>query len=166
MINKHTVDYHPSPLRLTSTIHPLIILWTREGFTDPSKYWRKNENVELKYKMLSFFSKPYLTIIGKILKFILFRLLENAFVSQKIESIHFYSWPPPPLPAKLSTRFLSYYNSPRQNFLKIVRGKGGGNYERCEEVTKIKLLRVLVTSFDKSHHLFTLYIFGYCFAVP
>ena len=89
--------------------------------------------------MLSFFSKPYLTIIGKILKFILFRLLENAFLSQNIESIHFYSCSPPP-PAKLSTRFLSY-NSPRQNFLKIVRGEGGGNYERCEEVTKIKLLR-------------------------
>ena len=161
MVNKHNVDYHPSPLRLTS--HPLIILWTREGFTDPSKYWRKNENVELKYKMLSFFSKPYLTIIGKILKFILFRLLENVFVSQKIESTHFYSWPPPP-PTQQSSP--SYYNSPRQSFLKIVRGEGEGNYERCEEVTKIKLLRALVASFDKSHHLFTLYIFGYCFAVP
>ena len=132
MVNKHNVDYHPSPLRLTS--HPLIILWTREGFTDPSKYWRKNENVELKYKMLSFFSKPYLTIIGKILKFILFRLLENVFVSQKIESTHFYSWPPPP-PTQQSSPPGSYHIiiPPGRIFWKLW---GGREKETMRDVKK------------------------------
>ena len=35
MVNKHTVDYHPSPLPLTSRIHPLIFLWTPKGFISP-----------------------------------------------------------------------------------------------------------------------------------
>ena len=35
-----------------------------------------------------------------------------------------------------------------------------------KKVTKIKLVRVLVKSFDKSHHLDALHIFGYCFVVP
>ena len=30
----------------------------------------------------------------KILKFIVLSLIKNAFGNQKIESIHFYSWPP------------------------------------------------------------------------
>ena len=32
MVNKHTVDYHPSPSQLISKIHPLIFLWTPKGF--------------------------------------------------------------------------------------------------------------------------------------
>ena len=32
MVNKHTADYHPSPPKLTSRIHPLIFLWTPKGF--------------------------------------------------------------------------------------------------------------------------------------
>ena len=35
-----------------------------------------------------------------------------------------------------------------------------------KKVTKIKLVRVLAKSFDKSHHLDALHIFGYCFVVP
>ena len=71
------------------------------------------------------------------------KLLENAFVSQKIESTHFYSCPQ----AKLSPRFLTY--SPRTE---------GGNYEKAEKVTK--LVSVLVTTFDKSHDLCTLHFSG------
>ena len=60
--------------------------------------------------------------------------------------------------------------SPRQNFLKIEpfcfkEGVGGRrNFERAEKVTK--LVKVLVTSFEKSHHLCTLHFCGYCFALP
>ena len=32
IVNKNTVDYHHSPSELTSTIHPLIFLWTPLGF--------------------------------------------------------------------------------------------------------------------------------------
>ena len=36
----------------------------------------------------------------------------------------------------------------------------------AEKMTKIKLLRVLVTNFDKFHHLCNFFIFGYCLFVP
>ena len=40
------------------------------------------------------FLKPvYPTMVGKIFKFMVFRLLENAFVSQKIEFRHFHTYP-------------------------------------------------------------------------
>ena len=35
--NYHTVDYHPGILRLASTIHLLIFLWTSQGFISPSR---------------------------------------------------------------------------------------------------------------------------------
>ena len=35
-----------------------------------------------------------------------------------------------------------------------------------EKITKIKPVRLLVTSFDKFHHLCNLYISGFCCAVP
>ena len=51
----------------------------------------------------------YPTIVGEIFKFMLLRILENAFASQKIECINFYSRPPQ---VKFSHRFLS--SPPRQ----------------------------------------------------
>ena len=83
-------------------------------------------------------------MVAKKFQIHVLRLLENKFVSQKIESV--YSRPR----AKLSPRFLS------SSF------QAEGNYpfpqqigEDCgaENMTKIKLARVLVTSFDKFHHL-------------
>ena len=38
MVNKHTVDYHPSPSQLISRIHTLIFLWTRKGFISPESF--------------------------------------------------------------------------------------------------------------------------------
>ena len=35
MVNKHTVNYHPSPSQLISRIDPLIFLWTPKGFISP-----------------------------------------------------------------------------------------------------------------------------------
>ena len=79
MVNKHTVDYHPSPLQLTSRIHPLIFLWTPNGFISPELF-------------LNFFPKPvYSTMVAESFKFMVLRLLANTFVSQKIESVHFYT---------------------------------------------------------------------------
>ena len=42
----------------------------------------------LLYLLLNLYIPPWL---GEIFKFMVFRSLENEFVSQKIESIHFYS---------------------------------------------------------------------------
>ena len=76
MVNKHTVDYHPSPSEFTSRIHLLIFLWTPKGFISPEHCW-------------NFFSNLYIpSWLQKIFKFMVLRLLENTFVSQKIESVY------------------------------------------------------------------------------
>ena len=94
------------------------------------------------------------------------RLVAITFVSQKIESVHFYTC----AHAKLSSKFLSL--SPRQKetihssriaFSPAERGMGE-DYG-VEKITKIKPSRALVASFDKFHHLCNLYIFGFCFVV-
>ena len=91
MLNRHTVDYHPSPSQLISRIHSLIFLCTPKGFISPESF-------------LIFFLNLYIPPwLRKSFKFIMLRLLVNTFVTQKIESVHFYSCPQ----AKLSPRFLS-----------------------------------------------------------
>ena len=54
MVKEHTVDNHPSPLELTSRIHPLKFLWTPEGFVSPSRI-----HIEFSLKSV------YLTILRK-----------------------------------------------------------------------------------------------------
>ena len=83
MVKKH--NYHTSPSEFTSRIHPLIFLWTPKVFISPEYF-------------LIFFS-PWLQ---KSFKFMTLRLPENALVSQKTESVYFYS-----CSQKLSFRFLS-----------------------------------------------------------
>ena len=96
MVNKHTVDYHPSPWQLTLRIHPLIFLWTPKGFFSPESF-------------LIFSETGIPPWLRKSFKFIVsLRLLVNTFVSQKIESVHFYPSPQ----AKLSTR--NFIIIPRQ----------------------------------------------------
>ena len=81
MINKHTVDYHPSPSGLASRIHPLKFLWTPQVFISPDY-------------LLNFFSDLYVPIwLGKIFKFMVLRLLENAFVSQNLNLFIFTHTP-------------------------------------------------------------------------
>ena len=71
-------------------IHSLIFLWTLKGFISPEYF-------------LNFFLDLYISPwLRKSFKFMVLRLLENTFVSQKNESVHFYSWPQ----SKLSPRFL------------------------------------------------------------
>ena len=89
MVNKHTVDYDPSPSRLPSRIYPLIFLWIPKGFITPESF--------LKYFLTCIFHHGF----GKVSNSWL-RLLANKFVRQKIKSVHFYSCPQ----AKLSRKFL------------------------------------------------------------
>ena len=99
MINKHTVNYHPSPSQWISRIHPLIFLWTPKGFISPESF-------------LNFFLNLYIPPwLRKSFKFIVLRLLANTFVSQKIESAHFYSC----FQAKFSPGFYHYHPG-RRNF--------------------------------------------------
>ena len=95
----------------------------------------------------------------------------NYYVILNLHSIHFYSY----LQVKLAHRFLSsplrlqtiHFSKTRfsGNLFFSQQIKGGGNYEWAAKMTNIKLMRVLVIKFHKSHHLCTLYIFGFCFAV-
>ena len=66
---------HPNPSVLTSRIHPLLFLWTPIGlYLSPEHF-------------LNFVSNLYiLPWLEEIFKFIVFRLLENEFSSQKIQS--------------------------------------------------------------------------------
>ena len=92
-----------------------------------------------------------------------FRLLDDTFVSQKIESVNFCLCPQ----AKLSPRQKEITHFTRTAFsenLFFSQQKGGGRLWSWK-MTKIKLARVLVTSFDKFHHLCNLHIFGFCFVV-
>ena len=162
IVNKHSVDYYSSLSQLTSRIHPLIFLWTSKGFISPESY-------------LNFFLNLHISPwLRKSFKFLILRLLANTSVSQKIEVIYFYSCPQ----VKLSHRFLSSPPGrrnlripPKQRFLKIYffpadRENYGERYYEVEKVTKIKPTRVLVTIFDRFHHLCNLCIFGFCFIVP
>ena len=140
MVNEHTVDYHPSPSEFTSWIHPLIFLWTPKEFISAEYF-------------LNFFSNLYIPPwLQESFKFMVLRLLENTFVSQKTEFVP---------QAKLSPRFLSsplqakeITHSPQtkcfENLFFISRQ--GKDY-RAENMIKIKLAMVLVTNFDKFHHL-------------
>ena len=91
MVNKHTVDYLPSPSQLISRKQPLIFLWTPKEFISPESF-------------LNFFLNLYIPLwLRKNFKFTVLRLLANTFVNQKSESVHFYSCPQ----AKLSPKPLS-----------------------------------------------------------
>ena len=90
-VGKHIVDSHISPSEFTPRIHPLIFLWSPKGFISPEYF-------------LDFFSNLYIPPwLRKSFKFMTLRWLENTFLSQKIESVHFYSYPQ----AKLSPRSIS-----------------------------------------------------------
>ena len=99
MVNKHTVNYHPSPSQLISRIHPLIFLWTPKGFISPESF-------------LNFFLNLYIPPwLQKSFKFIVLRLLANTFVNQEsVESVNFYSCPQ----AKLSPGFYHYPSGRRK----------------------------------------------------
>ena len=139
MVSRHTVNCHPSPLQFISRIHSLIFLWIPKEFISPV--------------------------------FIVLRLVANTFASQKFESVHFYSCPQ----EKPSRRFwllpprqkkITHYSQIGYSEDLFFPSRKGGEDYGVEKITKIKPTRVVVTSFDKFHHLCNLYIFRFCFVVP
>ena len=78
MRNTYTADYHPSSSRLNSRTYLPVYWWT----------------LSLSRIFIYLSLKPvYTTMIGKTLEYLRSRLLENQFLSQNIESSHFYIWP-------------------------------------------------------------------------
>ena len=150
-INKMVnINYHPSPLEFTSRIHRLIFLWNPKGFISP-KYF------------LNFFSNLYIPPwLQESFKFMVLRLLENTFVSQKTEFVP---------QAKVSPRFLSstlqaegtYPFHPNKVFWKSFLISRQGEDYRAENMIKIKLARsqILINS-----TICNLYIIGlFCCAI-
>ena len=117
MVNKHTVDYHPSPSQLISRIHTHISM--------------DSLGVYLSRIFLEFFPKPVYSTMVKSFKFIVLRLLEiYLWVKKLFISTHapkqnsppgLYHYPPGrrelPIP-------------PKQRFVKIFfpEGKDGDDY--------------------------------------
>ena len=137
MVNKNTVDYYPNPYHLVSRMHTLIFLYIPEGFISAEYF-------------LGFFPKPaYSTLVAKKFQIYSTKITANIFVSQKIESVYFYSWPE----AKLSFRFLSLSSKQMgsTHSSQIVFFKDtfcwGENGKRINELEKIpKLTQSLDTS--------------------
>ena len=96
MVSEHTFDYHPRPSELTSRINPLIILLTTKGFIFPEYF-------------LNFFSYLYIPpLMRKSFKFMVFILLENTFMSQKLNLFIFTHAP------RENSSPGSYYHHSRQ----------------------------------------------------
>ena len=146
LVNKHIVDSHISPSEFTPRIHPLIFLWSPKGFISPEYF-------------LDFFSNLYIPPwLRKSFKFMTLRWLENTFLSQKnwICSFLLIS-PSKTLPQVYiittpNRRKLPISSKTKCSENLFFPNKEGEDYG-AENMTKIKTARVLVTSFDKSHHL-------------
>ena len=117
--------------------------------------------------LFEFFLKPvYPTTVVEKFQIYSVKITGRHTLVKKM-NLHFCSCPQ----AKLSqTRKLPI--SPEQRFLEIYfpLAERGGDMELYKlpsvKMTRIKLARILVTSFNKFHHLYNLYIFGFCSVVP
>ena len=130
MVNKHTVDYHPSPSQLISSIHYLIYLWTLKGFI-------RSES------SLNFFLNLYILLwLQKSFKFMVLRLLQINFWVKKLNLFIFTHAPKQNFPQVLIITPQSENNCPsppnsvfwRYFFL---RRKWEGEDYGFEKITKI-----------------------------
>ena len=77
MVNKHTVNYHPSPSQLISRIHTVMFPWTPKGFISPESF-------------LNFFLNLYIPPwLRKSFKFIVLRLLQIHLWVKKLNLFNF-----------------------------------------------------------------------------
>ena len=149
MVNKDSVDYHPSLSEVISRIHTLIFLWTPKRFISPESF-------------LNFFLNLYIPPwLQKCFKLIVLRILQIHLWIKKLNLFIFTHAPnqnPPPG---------FYHNPPCRKKLPIFSKdifSWGERGKRIMELNKIpKLTKVSVKNFDKFPHLSNLYIFGLCF---
>ena len=157
MVNEHIIDHHPSLLKLTSRIHPLIFLWTSKRFIFSPECFL---NFFLKYVFCTIVAERFQThgvkITGKciceskswISSFLLISLSKNLRQDLIITT---------PRRRKLTIslkQYLLYFSSAE-------REEDYG----AEKITKIKIARVLVTNFDKFYHFCNHCISGFCSVV-
>ena len=156
MIKKYSVDYHRSPSQLTSRIHPLIFLRTPRGLS-----------LQI---FLEFFPKPgYSTMVAEKFQIYGVKVTGKYICESKNLTCSFLLMPPSktlPQVFIINPRQKEITNSSRNDFSEdlffLSREEGEEDYG-VEKITKSESL--LVTSFDKFHHLCSLYIFGFCLVV-
>ena len=136
-------------------MHTLIFLWTSKGFISPESF-------------LIFFLDLYIPPwLWKSFKVIVLRLLKYICeLKNGICSFLIMAWS-----KTLSQAFIIIFQAdencsllPNSVFWRyfFLSRKG----EMITELKELpKLIKVLLTSFDKFHHLCNLYIFGLCFAM-
>ena len=141
-VNEHTVNYHPSPSELTSTIHPLIFPWTPKGYISPAYF-------------LNCFSRNYIypTMFAEKFQIHGVKITEKYICESKNSICSFLILHPPPSPpppkkkknlpqvfiiTTQGRRKLSI--SPKQRFLKIYfsPAESGEDYG-AERLIKAKL---------------------------
>ena len=156
----YTVDNHPSPSKLTSRIHLLMFIWTPMEFIYHSRIC-----LELFLKLV------YPTIVAKKFQIHGVKITGKYICESKNWICSFLLMPsskiiPQVLIITTPDRRKSNI-SPEQHLLKILLFPSRKEEDYgAEKITKIKLARILVTSFDKFHHFCNLDIFGFCFVVP
>ena len=157
MVNEHTADYHPSPSELTSRIHPLIFLWTPKGFIFSPECFFNFFKPAFRTMVAEKFHIRGVKITGKrmcesknwICSFLLMSLSKNFPQFLIITSC-------------LGRRKVTI--SPKQRFLYFFLAEREEDYG-VEKIATIKLVRVLVTSFDKFYHFCNHCSFDFCSVV-
>ena len=142
-------------MELSSRIHLLIFLWTPKGFISPEYF--------LNFCQTCMSHHGYGKISNLWWKFMHYLdYWEIHLRAKKIDLFIFAHVPKQTLHQAEG----NYPFHPNSVFWRIFSSsiKEGGLWSW--KMNKIKLARVLVTSFDKFHHLCNLYIFGFCFVVP
>ena len=81
MVFEHTIDYHPSFSKLTSTKHHPTFLWSPKRLISPEYFSNIFPNLYIPPRL------------RKSFKFMVLRLLANKFVNLNIESVHFTHGP-------------------------------------------------------------------------
>ena len=97
MVNEHTVDYHPSPSKLTSRVHPLIFLWTPTGFISPG------------YFLGFFLKRVYCTMVAEKFHIRGAKIAEKYICDSKKLDLFIFAHVP-----KQNSRSGSYYYHSRQ----------------------------------------------------
>ena len=139
MVNKHTVDYHPSPSQLISRIHTLIFLWTPKGFISPESFLNFFLNLHIPSWLCKNFKFIVLTLLQIHLRVKTLNLFIFTYAQNQNSAPGFYHYPPGRQELSIPTK---------QRFLKVFfpEKKGGGGGKRIMEFKKLpKLTKVSIT---------------------
>ena len=94
MVNKHTVDYHPSPSQLISRIQTLTFIWTPKGIISPESFLNFFLNLHIPSWLHKNFKFIVLTLLQIHLRVKTLNLLIFTYVQNQNSAPGFYHYPP------------------------------------------------------------------------